>query len=98
MLGVQVDGEHLDGGRMLSASKTCSMCGAAKRIERFYLDRRAKDGHQSRCADCHNATVARSPKNIEIRSVLLPLGAAEAQEWAEVIFHALGHPTSPEPL
>lgn len=59
----------------------------------LFENREVEPGEFVRAVEWHeDRTVA------AIRSVLLPLGAAEAQEWAEVIFHALGHPTSPEPL
>jgi len=33
--------------------KTCSKCGDEKPIVEFYSDKRAKDGKQSQCKDCH---------------------------------------------
>jgi HNH endonuclease len=38
----------------LLKTKICSRCQQKKSIDEFYLRRRAKDGHDSQCKDCHN--------------------------------------------
>lgn len=34
-------------------SKVCTKCGSEKPLADFYSDKRAKDGKQSQCKDCH---------------------------------------------
>lgn len=35
-------------------TKKCRVCGKELPIERFSIDRKAKDGHRNICKDCHN--------------------------------------------
>lgn len=48
-------------------SKTCTKCGERKSLELFYREPRHKDGRQSRCKVCHNASTkawkAANPEN-----------------------------------
>lgn len=40
------------GGQPLTAEKTCSKCGAAKRLDEFHREAKSKDGRKSSCAEC----------------------------------------------
>lgn len=41
----------------LTTTKTCSLCGETKRVERFYNHSGRKDGKSARCKTCNDADV-----------------------------------------
>ena len=45
------------------AEKKCSSCNEYKPIQEFYKDASRKDGHTTRCKECHNKSVRRWQTN-----------------------------------